>query len=219
MTSLQFISNIGAPATVLLVVALLMVLARPDRDTGGDGAYAVYLSAASLAALYMLLVMTAAGIQAIAEHFARGRANGFNNVSITSFDLFFGDNSNATIGATAAAIVVAAIVYGFHTRRRRELRTVEGHEASGVARVGRAYLGSVCFAMVTILLESAILIGGSAIAFIDTSNDRSRDIAAGTLIGYGLVALVAFLIFRSHFWAFRGTPGDNIGEATGAGDR
>lgn len=216
MTALQLITNIGAPLTVLLVFALLVVLARPDCDS--DGVYAVYLGAASLASLYMLLVMTAAGIQAVGEHFARGRESGFDQISVTSFDFMFGDNSNATLGATAAAVVFAAIVFGFHTQRRRELRAAHQDQASGATRVDRAYLASVCFAMVTIVLQSAILIGGSAIAFFDTKQDYSRDVAAGTLIGYGLAALVAFLIFRTHFWAIRGRSPDPTGAATDAGD-
>ena len=217
MSTFQYISDAGAPLVVLVIFVLLMAVARPDRDSDGDGVYAVYLSGASLTALYTLLVFGAGLVQAVAEEFARAStATGID--SPFRFGSAPGDGSTAAIGALGTALVLAAIVYGFHTQRRRELQAIEGNETGASGRIGRAYLASVCFAMVMIVLRSALVAGVAAVEFIDTTDDHTRDIAAGTLIGNGLAALAAFLIFRSHFWAIRGTPDSVKGAATDAGD-
>ncbi len=217
MNPFQYISDVGAPEAILLVFVLLMAAARPDRDPDGDGLYAVYLSGACLAALYSLLIFGAGLIEAVAEVFARDSDRSTLGASL-NFDFPTGDSNHAAIGAVSVALVLAAIVYGFHTQRRRELHSSGSDATSASSRVGRAYLASVCFAMVVVILRSGLMAGNAVVEFLDPTDDHSKDLAAGTLIGYGLAALVAFLIFRTHFYAIRGRSPDPTGAATDAGD-
>jgi len=44
-------SYAAIPLVALVVFGVLVVIARPDRDEGGDGLYAVYLSVVGIAAM------------------------------------------------------------------------------------------------------------------------------------------------------------------------
>jgi hypothetical protein len=56
-TTLQSFIQVTLPVTVLLVLVLLLLAARPDRDDNGDGLYATYLSVVGVSALYLVLVL------------------------------------------------------------------------------------------------------------------------------------------------------------------
>ena len=69
--------------------------------------------------------------------------------------------------------------------------------------------------MLSIGLAASTVAGTNIVIFLAPPNhgDFARDIAGGTALSYGLIALVAFFIFRARFWGIRGQePEANDGE-------
>lgn len=210
----QIASLINSPFTILVIFAILVAAARPDRDPEGEGLYAVYLAGASIASLYIGLVAAASLGQAITR-FQVGNTPGNQTLNSTApYGYFFDDASASTIAAYGTVVVIAAIVFGFHAQRRRELGQGDRPPDDVVERVERAYLAGVCFAMVSLALTAAIGAGSSAVTFFSPPNhgDYARDLAGGTLLSDGGLVLVAFLIFRSRFWAIRRGQLEHDGE-------
>ena len=119
MTTYTIATLIGIPVTVLLVFGILIVAARPDREPNGDGVYAAYLGLASIAALYFGLIAAGSLGEAITIFLVgKDPSPGFGNSLLSLSD---SQSSGANVVAFAVGTVVAAIVYGFHSRRRHEL--------------------------------------------------------------------------------------------------
>lgn len=218
MTGFQIAATIGIPVTVLVVLVLLIAVARPDRDPDGDGLYAVYLAAVSVTTLYMMLVSLAALGEGISEHFAISEQEssliGETGSSSSYFILGLVQGSDASIAAFAALALFGAIGFGFHHQRRAELRTKLEFTGSAAERVDRAHDAAVCFAMIVLIFIGALIAGVAGYTFFAPPNhgDTVRDVAGGQLLSYGLLVLVAFLIFRSRFWAIRGGRPESDGE-------
>ena len=211
MTTYTIATLIGIPVTVLLVFGILIVAARPDREPNGDGVYAAYLGLASIAALYFGLIAAGSLGEAITIFLVgKDPSPGFGNSLLSLSD---SQSSGANVVAFAVGTVVAAIVYGFHSRRRHEL--IESCHDRVLMPVDSAYLATVCFAMLSIVLAASTVAGTNIVIFLAPPNhgDFARDIAGGTALSYGLIALVAFFIFRARFWGIRGQePEANDGE-------
>lgn len=212
MSTLQIASTVIGPVVVVLIVVALLLAARPDHGPGGDGLYAAYLSLASVTALYWLLL----GGVALGESITRQIVVG--DLTLPSADLFLelgsvaglgGEGTGGAVASYAAVVVVAAIAFGFHARRRHELASGDGFAGSAAERVDRAYQAGVCFTMIPIGILAALSAGGAGYYFLSdpNGNDKARDLAGGLLLSYGALLLVAFVIFQFHFWAMRSGTG------------
>jgi len=219
VTELQVISVIGIPVTVLLVAVTLIAIARPDPD---DGPYAAYLALASLLSIYLLLLALAATGEALAQHLVMGDDDPLRSDigSVGSLGIYyslFSTGGAAAIAGFAAVAAAAGGSFGFHHRRRSEL-LLEAPAGGTVDRIDRAYRGAVCFAMVSLGLVAALLVGAASYTFfsqpiVGPDGDRLRDLAMGSLLSYGALVLVAGLVFRANVWAIRGndeTPDDDV---------
>jgi hypothetical protein len=224
MSSLQFVSVLAIPVTVLLVAVTLIALSRPDPD---EAVWASYLALASLLSLYLLLLSLAALGESVTQHLVVGDARDSQLGSPGSLDTYFSLFTTGGAGAIAAFGAVAAVmagVLGFHRRRAAELlaTTAPGGTAD---RVDRAYRGAVCFAMISLAVVGGLLAGNAGYNFFSQpvsagNGDQIRDLAMGSLLAYGALVLVAGLLFRVNVWAIRGndeTPEDvapaEIGDA------
>src|SRR4051812_37222000 len=166
-------SSIAIPLAILVVFLVLVFIARPDRDESGDGLYSVYLSAVGVIALYLVLVFGAMCLSAVAERalvdYPAQNNQDFGNFApggiptpllgisgITSNDADEAVQTAVFSGLLAAG---AAIVLGFHLRRRSELIGDDDFKGSAAARVDRAYLAAVAF-LVVIVGVSAVAVAG-----------------------------------------------------------
>jgi hypothetical protein len=208
MSSLQIVSVIGIPITVLLVAVALIAFARPDAD---DGPYAAYLALASLFSLYMLLLMLGALGESIGQHLVLGSDQAPEFDSPGALSTYYSLFTNGGAIAIAAFATVAAVMGGsfvFHSRRRAEFLT-DSAENESIGRIDRAYRAGVCFAMLALAAVAALVAGAAGYTFFSEPiaaalADQNRDLAMGSLLAYGGLVLVAGLIFRAHFWAIRG---------------
>ena len=208
MSSLQFVSILGIPLTVLLVAVALIAFARPDPD---EAVYASYLALVSLLSLYLLLLMLAAYGESLVRHLVIGDVRDSEFGSSGSLSAYFTLFTSGGASAVAAFATVAAVMagsFGFHSRRRSELiaTTAPGGTAD---RVDRAYRAAVCFAMVSLAAVAGLLAGNAGYIFFSqpvsvANGDQLRDLAMGSLLAYGALVLVAGLVFRANVWAIRG---------------
>lgn len=208
MSSLQFVSIVSIPVTVLLVAVALIAFARPDSD---DGVYAAYLALASLSSLYLLLLTLAASGESVAQQLVLRDARDAELGSPGSLDAYFSLFTSGGASAIAAFASVAAVMagsFGFHARRRAELVATTAPGGT-VDRVDRAYRAAVCFAMVSLAAVGGLLAGNAGYNFFSqpfaaANGDRVRDLAMGSLLAYGALVLAAGLVFRANVWAIRG---------------
>jgi hypothetical protein len=217
MSSLQFVSVLAIPVTVLLVAVTLIALSRPDPD---EAVYASYLALVSLLSLYLLLLALAALGESVGQHLVLDPARDSELGSPGSLDVYFSlftRGGGSAIAAFATVSAVMAASFGFHQRRRTELLATS--TPGGTAdRVDRAYRGAVCFAMVSLAALGALLAGNAGYNFFSqpvsvSTGDQVRDLAMGSLLSYGALVLVAGLVFRANVWAIRGkdeTPDDDV---------
>jgi hypothetical protein len=214
MSSLQFISVVGIPVTVLLVAVALIAFARPDAD---EGIYPAYLALVSLLSIYLFLLALAALGESIAQHLVLGDARDADLGSTGSFGVYyslFASGGASAIAAFAALTVLMGASLGFHTQRRAELLAVVPR-GSTPERIERAYRAAVCFAMVSLVAVGGVLAGNAGYNFFSQPvaggrGDELRDLAMGSLLAYGGLVLVAGLIFRANVWAIRGNDESSI---------
>src|SRR4051812_48939994 len=86
MSSLQFVTVLGIPVTVLVVAVTLIALSRPDPD---EAVYASYLALVTLLSLYLLLLTLAALGESVAQHVVIGDARDSSLGSNGSLDTYF----------------------------------------------------------------------------------------------------------------------------------
>jgi hypothetical protein len=215
-------SYIAIPFAILVVFLVLVVIARPDRDENGDGLYSVYLSAVGVIALYLVLVFGATCVGAIAERvlvdyppqnsqdlgtFDQG---GFSSplIGISGVASNGADQAVQTAVASGLLAIGAAIVLGFHLRRRRELVSGGDFDGSAAARVDRAYLAAVAFLVVVVGVAALGIAGYGAFRIIAPDvtgrlDDFERQQGLAQLLSFGALVAICIFLFRRSFWDIR----------------
>ena len=206
MTTVQSLTLIAVPVTLVLVLVFLIAVARPDAD---QGVYAAYLAIAALVSLYLLLVAVGGLGEAIAQRLALGddASSIGSGGSPAAVQLYFNlaeQGGSTAIAAFGALAVLMGASLVFHTRRRSEL--LAAYPDGSVARIDRAYRAAVCVAMIALIAAASVAAGAAGYQFFSDQiavSDKVRNLAMGTLLAYGGLVLVAGLVFRASFWAIR----------------
>lgn len=217
-------SYAAIPLAALLVFVVLVAVARPDRDQGGNGLYAVYLSAVGITALYIVFVFGAMFLGSIAERllvdFPTAREQGFDSFSSSGVPGGFanllsgigpaGDADGAVQSAVASGMVAAgaAAVLGFHLRRRSELLADEGFAGSAAERVDRAFLAAVAFVTVIVGITALGFAGYGVFRIVAPDVSGQLDTfeseqGLAQALAYGALVAACIVVFRRCFWSIR----------------
>jgi hypothetical protein len=198
-----------ATATFAIVA---VVTARRDPDPSGTRPYAVYLSLVLFVALFTaLFAATAAVSNAIRIPLKDSITTLIPVGSTSAAPLVHGAidvDKQHTAGAVQAALIVIAalLVMWFHVGRLRELVQEPRFSDSPGRRTYQVYLHAVSFVSTTILIFAGaaaiyglfrILAPGTTDQFVPASLERDQGIAQA--VSTGLLALLAFAIFRYHW--------------------
>ncbi len=216
---LQGFLEVSLPVTVLLVLVVLLAIARPDHDDTGDGLYAVYLGAAAVTALYLMLIFGVAGLNAVtervlvdqppqsAQNFGDGGLSGVTGLFLGGED---GDPDQLVQRAVLSGLLAlgAAAVLVFHLRRRSELAASEDFANSAAARVDRAYFAAVSFIAIVVGISALGLTGHGALRLVAPGVTGSIDTfeeqqGVAQIISFGALLAVCVALFQTHFWAIR----------------
>ena len=218
-TTLQSFIQVSVPVTVLLVLVLLLVAARPDRDDTGDGLYATYLSVVGVSALYLVLVFGVTCLSAVVQRVVVDQpvrnSQGISDVPFSGVaSLVYGTEPNNPDQLVQTAVLAglltlgAAFVFVFHLRRRQELAASEGFAGSAAARVDRAYVGAVSFVAVLVGITALGFAGYGVFRIIApdvTGSNSSFEEQQGVaeLVAFGALLAFSIVLFRTHFWEMR----------------
>lgn len=213
MSAFQLTTIVGVPLAVLLISVVLLAFTRPDRDNV-NGIYAVYLALASVFTLYLGLLALAALGEAVSQHLVVGDSPASdllpNQGSLRTYFSLVAGGGASTIAAFATLTALMGIAFAYHARRRVELAT-SATESPTISQVDRAYRGSVCFAMLSLVAIGAMVAGSAGYDFFAepvASSDRLRDLAMGSFVSYAGLIVVAGIVFRVNVWAIRGNDDD-----------
>jgi hypothetical protein len=231
----------GLVALPLLVLAVLAIVAsRGDADPTGRRPYAVYLVAVSFIALFVALFGAFGVVNDLMqipvneeaerdyEEYSQPASSEDPGVLFDEFgnevpqdfgEVFFEgefpkpDDEKVGNAVQAALIALPALaVLLFHTRLLRRFTASPDFEGSPSARAYRAYLYSVCFFAVLIVLFAASSSGYGvfrAVAPGITGDDKAGP-GIAQLVSSSLLAIAAWVIFM-RFW--RETRGDRLATA------
>lgn len=215
-------------AGIVVVLATIIVLVAARREPDGEHLRTLtrYVDSVSLLSVFVMLFALYAAIAQLCQFIVNenhrsgsssiiDRAGGsFTGGSQTSIDGFLRQaegisraNDMIWRGFVQAVLVAiaAAVVWSFHARQRRALRTSDGFDASSGARVDLAFRYAVCF-VAAFLVLMALAFGTYglfriAAPGVASSGGGSTEQQRGIAQALSLLSLAvgAVVIFRAHW--------------------